>query len=231
LVLRAEAHAVGGEGKGERYNKLGRRRRGQPQNLTTHGRLKLGEAQVQRPAPPSMPRRSTWLHHRQVADLRCIGNRDHEAPCDANSLRLGRRAAARSDLCDVTQPAADLCACAATSPTGRLTARAEDAPVTLLIGDEDYGATGTLSFPTFTATGTGNRQMRASSQSRRHLLPGLFVKARIREWRAARRHRGAAAGGDPRDRWQAIGLGGRGDNTVAPKTGETDRTFATIGML
>ncbi|WP_316978194.1 efflux RND transporter periplasmic adaptor subunit [Shumkonia mesophila] len=185
---RAEATLVAARSKAERYNKLVTVDAVSRQNHDDAiAALKQGEAQVAA-AKAAVEAAAINLAYTNVKSP--ISGRIGKSAITEGALVTANQAAALAVVqqldpiyVDVTEAAADLLRMRRDIAEGRLTATADHAPVTLLIGDEIYQRTGTLKFSDVTVDqGTGTVQLRAVFPNQDGvLLPGLFVKARIEQ--------------------------------------------------
>jgi membrane fusion protein (multidrug efflux system) len=185
---RAEATLAAARAKAERYNKLVTVDAVSRQNHDDAiAALKQGEAQVAS-AKAAVEAAAINLAYTTVKSP--ISGRIGKSAITEGALVTANQAAALAVVqqldpiyVDVTQAAADLIRMRKDIAEGRLTATADHAPVSLLIGEEVYTRTGTLKFSDVTVDqGTGTVQLRAVFPNENGvLLPGLFVKARIEQ--------------------------------------------------
>lgn len=185
---RAEATLTAARSKAERYNKLVTVDAVSRQNHDDAiAALRQGEAQVAA-AKAAVEAAAINLAYTNVKSP--ISGRIGKSAITEGALVTANQAATLAVVqqldpiyVDVTEAAADLLRMRRDIAEGRLTATADHAPVTLLIGDEVYQRTGTLKFSDVTVDqGTGTVQLRAVFPNQDGiLLPGLFVKARIEQ--------------------------------------------------
>lgn len=185
---KAEATLSAARAKAERYNKLVTVDAVSRQNHDDAiAALKQGEAQVAA-AKAAVEAAAINLAYTTVKSP--ISGRIGKSAITEGALVTANQAAALAVVqqldpiyVDVTQAAADLIRMRRDIADGRLSAAADHAPVSLLIGDEVYQRTGTLKFSDVTVDqGTGTVQLRAVFPNQDGiLLPGLFVKARVEQ--------------------------------------------------
>lgn len=237
-VQRAEATLWAARAKAERYNKLVSVDAVSRQNYDdAMAALKQGEAQVAA-AKAAVAAAEINLAYTNVKSP--ISGRIGKSAITEGALVTANQAATLAVVqqldpiyVDVTQPASDLLRMRRDIAEGRLTATADHAPVTLLIGEETYDRTGALKFSDVTVDqGTGTVQLRAVFPNEDGLLlPGLFVKARVEQGvrphaiLVAQRAVTRAANGKPQV-W-VVGA----DDTVAPRPVETERVIGTDWLI
>jgi len=187
-VQRAEATLSAARARAERYNKLVSVDAVSRQNYDDAiAALKQGEAQV---AATKAAVEAAAINLAYTTVKAPISGRIGKSAVTEGALVTANQAAALAVVqqldpiyVDVTQPAAELLRMRKDMAEGKLMARTEDAPVTLLIGGETYHRPGTLKFSDVTVDqGTATVQLRAVFPNEEGiLLPGLFVKARIEQ--------------------------------------------------
>ncbi len=134
---------------------------------------------------------------------------------------------------DLSQSAADLLRMRKEIAEGTLVANAEQAAVTLVIGNQVHGRKGQLKFSDVTVDpGTGTVQLRAVFPNEDGaLLPGLFVKGRVeqgvRQTAILVPHRAVTRAPDGRPMVWVVG----DDDTVSPRPVETEHSFATAWLI
>jgi membrane fusion protein (multidrug efflux system) len=237
-IQRAEATLAAARARADRYNKLVGVDAVSRQNYDDAiAALKQGEALV---AAARAAADAAAINLAYTTVKSPISGRIGKSAITEGALVTANQAAALAVVqqldpiyVDVTQAAADLLRMRRDIAEGRLTARAENAPVTLLIGDEAYQRPGTLKFSDVTVDqGTGTVQLRAVFPNEDGiLLPGLFVKARIeqgiRQDAILVPQRTVNRGTDGKPLVWVVGA----DNTVSPRPIEIDRVLGTNWLV